>query len=159
MRITHSIYFCCVDRTLDLKNMYLEKAELKSRPFYCIHWRQYGGLCQLFPSGKVILHCSYDVAGQYMDTLKPYGTASAIQLRTQSAVHDLSGRINYYKLCETVPCVTYEPELFHACMLRKASIHFIVYHTGKVIMTGIKSQDDIDEYVWPTLLELEQCTC
>ncbi len=44
---------------------------------------------------------------------------------------------------------------FPAAMFRKETVHFTCFHTGSVLITGIKSELLLDDVVVPTLLELE----
>jgi TATA-box binding protein (TBP) (component of TFIID and TFIIIB) len=80
-----------------------------------------------------------------------------IRLSTRSAVHDLKGKVNYHKLCRELPNVSYEPEIFHAALLKSGSINFTIFQSGKVCITGIKTSEDEDDIVMPILLELELC--
>ena len=155
MKYTHQIHLGELQDSLDLVTLDLERAEIKKRPFYCIHWRQFECLCQLYPSGKVICHGSFQVMMQYLEILgKP---VKEVRLSTMSAVHDLGGKVDYYKLCRELPGVSWEPEIFHAALLKRDHINFTVYQSGKVCVTGIKTLDEEDEIVMPTLLELELC--
>lgn len=157
MKIVHQIYYgeiCRLER-LDLKTMSLTNSQLKVKPFHCIHWREFGGLCQLFPSGKLIFHCNHEVVQKYITALRKYGNVVQLRLGTQSAVHTLSGCVDYYKLCKQLPDVSYEAEYFHGALLKRGNINFTIFHTGKVCITGIKTEEDIDEIVLPTLLDIE----
>lgn len=52
---------------------------------------------------------------------------------------------------------TYDPELFPAVMLSRQGIHFTCHLRGTVLNTGIKKSKDLDEVVFPTILEIEMC--
>lgn len=155
MKLTHQIYYGEMDSTLDLKTMSLSNAQLKLKPFYCIHWREFGGLCQLFKSGKLIFHCSHEIVQQYIQVLHRYGNVLHLRLGTQSAIHTLSKRVDYYKLCKQLGDVRYEPEIFHAAILKREGISFTIFHSGKICICGFKTQEDMDEIILPTLLDLE----
>ena len=79
---------------------------------------------------------------------------SDLRVLTMSAVHTLSGRIRYPNLVMGMGA-TYEPEVFHAAMIRRGGVHFTVFATGKVVMTGIKDEQCIDNLVYPTLMEID----
>ena len=49
----------------------------------------------------------------------------------------------------------YEHELFPAVNFKIKGINFCCFHTGKVIITGIRRPSQIDGVVYPTLVELE----
>ncbi len=79
---------------------------------------------------------------------------NTIKLATMSASYKLCSKLNL----ETVIRIyngSYEPELFPAAMFRKGTVHFTCFHTGSVLITGIKSETILDDVVLPTLLELE----
>ena len=155
MKYTHEIYICELREPLDLTALCLDHSEIKRSPFYCMHWQQFGILCQLYPSGKILCHSSLQVLSQYLEMLaKP---VKEIRLSTRSAVHDLKGKVNYHKLCRELPNVSYEPEIFHAALLKCGSINFTIFQSGKVCITGIKTSEDEDDIVIPILLELELC--
>ena len=73
---------------------------------------------------------------------------------TMSAVHTLTGRIRYPELVLGMGAM-YEPEVFHAAMIHRGGVHFTIFTTGKVVMTGIKDQRCIDNLVYPTLMEMD----
>ena len=54
--------------------------------------------------------------------------------------------------------VVYEPELFPTLNFKRDVVNFCRYHTGKVVITGIKCISQIDNVVLPTLIELELYT-
>ena len=75
-----------------------------------------------------------------------------IQLTTMSAVYMFSTTVNYRKLMR-YPGMNYEPELFHAPMLKKDNMCFTIFQSGKVVVTGIR--EHLNATVNPTLMELE----
>ena len=79
---------------------------------------------------------------------------SEVRLVTASAVHKLSGRINVKSLSR-IPDFQYNPELFPAAMLRRQGIHFTCHLGGSVLITGIKHSTDLDNVVFPTMVEIE----
>ena len=48
----------------------------------------------------------------------------------------------------------YEPELFPAIMFNREGVHFTLHLSGSLIITGIKRQKDIDDIIYPVLVEL-----
>ena len=42
----------------------------------------------------------------------------------------------------------YKPEIFHAVRFIREGIHYTVYKSGKVIITGIKSEKYLDNREW-----------
>ena len=61
---------------------------------------------------------------------------------TQSAYHKLTDKVRYSTLVHELNCM-YEPEIFHAATKYIDKLHFIIYHTGSLIITGIRSESDI----------------
>lgn len=158
MHTTHEIFHCDLGTNLDL--FYLEKvladAKLSSSRFNMLNVRSRGGLLQLFASGKAICHGNF--MEQYIDSLEEVGVSmkpGEIKLSTRSLVHHLGTKVDYYQLAEEIPDVEWHPELFHAPMMRRDNICFTIFHTGNVVITGVKTEHDIEEIVWPTILELE----
>ena len=49
----------------------------------------------------------------------------------------------------------YEPEIFPALNFKIEGVNFCCFHTGKVVITGIKTTTQIHDAVYPTLIELE----
>ncbi len=108
--------------------------------------RKIKGTLLLFPNGKLILTgaTSFREAKQsirrfariiqrqgYHVTLKP------IKLLTSTVTNDLRRKINLGKLRNKIKGI-YEPEQFPALTFKYNDVTFIVHHTGKVIMTGVK---------------------
>ena len=77
-----------------------------------------------------------------------------IRMVTMSAVHTLNKDINMSKLAKDF-CAQYEPELFSAATFKREGIHFTLFATGKMIMTGIKQLNQIENIVLPCIIELE----
>lgn len=117
--------------------------------------------CLLFSTGRV--SCAgargVDNIRLYAKALRRMGYVLCdVRVLTRSAVHTLSGSVRYAELVQGMGAI-YEPELFHAAMLRRGNVHFTVFATGKVVMTGIKDMKCVDDVVFPTLMEMDiYCT-
>lgn len=165
MRITHEIYKTDLKCDLDLNVIAKESldAVYKQSPFKLLQWRhrEIGGCAFVYHSGKIICHGNEKQIRKYYRLIKRLGFPvkfDGAQVVTKSAVHTLSNPVNYISLCASLPNVSYEPELFNAPILKRGKISFTVYHTGKVIITGVKTDDDIEDIVMPTLLEIDICS-
>ena len=77
-----------------------------------------------------------------------------VKIITASASHTLSGELDLYRLTRD-RTLLYEPELFPAVNFKMKEINFCCFHTGKVVITGIRRPSQIDGLVYPTLIELE----
>ena len=104
---------------------------------------------------KMICHGNKKQMRKYARILFKMGypvSLNKVKIATHSAVYNLTNGVTYFKMMK-LPGATYEPEIYHA--LNTKRVHFTVYMTGKVVITGITSERVIDDIVNPTLLELE----
>jgi hypothetical protein len=73
-----------------------------------------------------------------------------LRLSTMTLVHDLKQTINLHKLCP--PYFSYEPELFPAAKLIHSGRENVnVFHSGKVVVTGMKDINKFQFYLLPLL--------
>ena len=123
--------------------------------------RRIGGNCLVFASGAIICNgkCQSFKEGiqrlrRYARLLQKSGHCNAltgVKVVTASASHRLETRFKP----ESIPFpYTYEPELFPAVMFRRERIHFTLHLSGAMLMTGIKRPEDLDDVVYPVILEL-----
>ena len=61
-----------------------------------------------------------------------------IPVVTKSAVATLSGKLNLPSLAKFLNG-SYEPELFHAALVKDGNVNFTCFKSGKIIMTGVKN--------------------
>ncbi len=71
-----------------------------------------------------------------------------------SATYKLDRKLNLETVVRTYNG-SYEPGIYPAALFIKETVHFTCFHTGSVLITGVKSELLLDEVVVPTLLELE----
>ena len=123
--------------------------------------RHIAGTCLFYKSGKVICNGNNSIASakrslrKYARLLQGYGNRvklDSIQIQTMSAVHDLAMPVDLKSLGSIGGA--YEPELFNACHLKKGRVHFTIFSTGKIIITGVKSQKLLQTIVYPTIFEI-----
>ena len=131
--------------------------------FHGLAWkhRRVDGGCLIFNNGKLVgngttswTEAKHSIR-RYVRLLQNMGypvQLKRIHLTTVSAVYTLASPVNYRKLLK-YPGMSYEPELFHAPMLKKDCINFIIFQSGKVVITGIK--ENLHAAVNPILMELE----
>ena len=94
---------------------------------------------------------------RYARQLQKYGCPvrlKDVKIITASASHTLSVALDLYRLARD-RTLLYEPELFPAVNLKREGINFCCFHTGKVVITGIRRPSQSDDVVYPTLIELE----
>ena len=107
----------------------------------------------IYSNGKLICHGKKLQMRQYARLLQNLGYPIRIQnvkLVTQSAVYQMKNRVEYTKIVK-IPGAVYEPEVFHAVCIKRHGVHFTVYRSGKVIITGLTKSNKIYRVVQPTL--------
>ncbi len=80
-------------------------------------------------------------------------TLTDIRISTISAFHKIDGELDLTKIVQRYGG-NYDPELFPAAIFVKEAVTFTCFHTGSVIMTGIKKNKQFYDVVVPTLIEL-----
>ena len=166
VRITNVVVKSTLHVTIDLEHLAESTRDIRYDPavFSGAIWqdRKIGGNCLVFRNGKVNCAGSKSIQQakkrlrQYARLIQKLGydvVHDKIDLVTMSGVHQLSSRLDFSQMCKDLGA-SYEPEIHNAAMLKRGKLHFNCFHTGKVVITGIKNVDAI----YPVLLELELCT-
>lgn len=169
-KITNVVLTAELGCNLDLKQVTNSANFIRYNPklFSGVIWshRKIQATCLLFRNGKMVCTGAKSISigrksvRQYGRMIQKLGydvSLKKIRVQTISAVHTLQASIKPESLVEYLGAV-YEPEIFSAARLRKEGIHYSCFHTGKVIITGIKSMNDLEEKVSETMLELECLT-
>ena len=122
-----------------------------------------GGHCNVYSTGKLTVNGKVQSIREakrrlrrYARCIQKYGwnvTLSEIKIVTISASFKTCGPLNLYNIIKHYSG-GYEPELFPAAMFTKDSIHFTCFHTGSVLMTGIKKENQLFDICIPILIEL-----
>lgn len=152
---------------IDLKLLTLRCGNITYNPqnFSAAIWRhkRIGGTCMVFDNGKIMVNGKVNSTKEAKQRLRRYARLiqklgwkiylKQIVISTISAFFKLDGPVDVLKL---VPYYNgaYESELFPAAMFVKDSIHFTCFHTGSVLMTGIKHEQQFYTTVIPVLLEI-----
>ena len=158
---THIVTYGDLGTRLNLKNI-LEKmrdVKYKERPFRVLLWchKRIRCTCMVYDSGKIICHGEKKDLRRYARILQKMGYAIRLKkiiVLTRSAKYVLRERPNLYKLTKMMGG-SYEPEIFQALEIKRGGICFLIYKSGKVIITGIANEQLLDDIVNPTLLEIE----
>ena len=166
VRIVNVVIQGDLHATVDLDFLTTHVTDMKYDPknFSGAVWKdkEIGGCCLLFKNGKLSCNGNRTVREaktrirQYAELIERQGFSTNIQnirIITMTGVYQVSARLDFNKLCKILGA-SYEPEIHNAAMLKREKVHYNCFHTGKVVITGIK---DIDA-IYPTLLELELCT-
>ena len=121
-----------------------------------------GGCCLLFANGKMIVNGFRSVskcrqgARRYARLLQNKlrgGYLHRVKIVTMTLLTNIKQRLCLEKMAVELNG-QYESELFNALTLRKGKIHFAVFRSGKIVVTGLKNLHDIDRVVQPALLEI-----
>jgi transcription initiation factor TFIID TATA-box-binding protein len=165
MRVTNVVCQARWSTAIDLTKLasQIESAKYDPGRFSGVIWKQrdIGGNCLVFANGKVIcagaksIEHGLNMLGEYthlLQTVVPEAVLKEFRMVTQSACHKLSGPVDFGMLCSLLGA-NYEPELFNAAMLRREGVHYSIFQSGSVVITGMKD----DELIYPVLLELELC--
>ena len=171
MFITNVVYSAHLSTSFDLRQLchQLNNARYQPQRFPGLLWhhRKIGGNCTIFSNG--IINCNGKALSlqegkqrlrRYARKLQKLGYCihlKDVKLITASACHTLSGPLDLICLASERN-VNYEPELFSCLNFKTEGINFGCFHTGKVIVTGVKSLEQIHDVVYPTLIELELYT-
>ena len=159
--ITHTVIYGDLGCPVDLRHIACNTRDVvyKTEPFDAITWhhKKIRCSCMLFRSGKMICHGNKQQMRKYARILFKMGYPVAlknVKVVTQSAVYTMKNAVRYSEMVK-LPGATYEPEIYHALNIKRNRVHFTVYKSGKVVITGIKTPGILEDVVNPTLLELE----
>ena len=135
----------------------------KTFPGLVWHHRVIGGNCLVFANG--IINCNGKASSfaegrmstWICQTASKYGCSVGlkdVKIIMASASQTFSGALDLYRLARD-RTLLYEPELFPAVNYKMKGINFCCFHTGKVVITGIRRPSQIHDVVYPALIELE----
>ena len=168
--ITNVVVQTDLQASIDLKRLANYTRDIRYDPskFSGAVWQHkyIGGNCLVFSNGKLSCNGNKSInearrrLRQYCRIIQRLGIPvqlHKIEIVTMSAVHQLSDRLDFHQMCATLGA-SYDTEFFNAAMMKKGRIHFNCFHTGKVVITGIRRMRDLDAVIYPALLELELCT-
>ena len=171
MYLTNVVCSAHLGCNLNLTELCYQLSNVRYDParFSGLMWqhRTIGGNCLAFSSG--IIQCQGKATSlregvqrlrRYARILQKKGLEVELQrvkVLTASACHVLSAPLDFNALIKE-RCVTCEPELFPTANFQVDGITFSCFHTGKIIITGIKKLSDTDQTIHPTLMELELYT-
>ena len=167
LQVTNVVVQTDLQASIDLHYLVNRVRDIRYDPglFSAAIWRhkKIGGSCLVFHNGKLNCNGNRNIQQakkrirQYARLIQKQGfpavTIKKIEVITMSAVYQLSSCLDLNKACEIVPGIRYDPEILNAAMLKRGNVHFNCFHTGKVVITGIKNIN----VIYPTLLELELC--
>ena len=165
LQITNVVVQTDLRASIDLKQLVNRVRDIRYDPglFSAAIWRhnKIGGSCLVFHNGKLNCNGNRNI-GQARKRIRQYArliqkqgfpavTIQKIDLITMSAVYQLSSNLDLNKACQLLPGARYDPEILNAFMVKRRNVHYNCFHTGKVVIMGIRNID----VVYPMLLELE----
>lgn len=168
MRLTNVVYQGEMNCVINLKQLTTQLVNVRYDPlkfpgFFFQH-RKIGGNCLIFSNGKINCNGACDSFDTGLKRLRSYAryiqqigydvVLTNVQPVTASAFHKLSSRLDLNSISPALN-FSYDPELFPAVMMRRNDIHFTCHLCGSVLITGIKRPKDLDEIVYPTIVEIE----
>jgi len=122
-----------------------------------------GGHCSVFSTGKLIVNGKVDSVAEAKRRLRRYArhiqrqgwrvTLSDLKVITMSASFKTAGPLDLMKVARYYGG-QYEPDVFPAAMFTKDAVHFTCFHTGSVLMTGLKRTRDVYDICMPILIEM-----
>ena len=168
--ITNVVACTSLHCDIDLKKLVLSQSNIVYNPrsFSSVMWRskKIGGLCMVFANGRMMVNGKVKTVKQCKKRVRQYARMlqksgwnvrlGTIRIATISASFKLETEINFPDIVNQYGGC-YEPERFPANMFTKDTVHFSVFGSGTVLMTGLKKESDVDRICMPILLEL--CFC
>jgi TATA-box binding protein (TBP) (component of TFIID and TFIIIB) len=171
MIITNVVCSANLSCSIDLRHLChcIANARYDPKRFPGLIWQHktIGGNCLVFSNG--VINCNGKAPSitegrqrlrQYARRIQRLGFTvrlKEIKLITISASHTLSTALNLQLLAKERH-VVYEPELFPSLNFKREGVHFCCFHSGKVVITGVINLSQIDDVVYPVLIELELYT-
>lgn len=165
MRLTNVVVQGKLDHTVDLQTLANALTNVRYDPLrfsgLLLHHRKIGGHCKVFASGAIQCNgkCTSFQEGIkrfrcYARLLQRKGFCNCLEdvnIITASACH----RFDEIVRLQNIPFYyTYNPEVFPAIMFKRGGIHFTLHFSGAFLITGIKCSKDINEVIYPVILEL-----
>jgi transcription initiation factor TFIID TATA-box-binding protein len=152
---------------IDLRLLTLSCTEIiyDPRRFAGAVWRhkKIGGTCMIFSNGKMMVNGKVKTIGEakfrvrrYARCLQKMGfnvTLTRIRISTISAFYTVEYGLDLRKITEHF-AGNYHPEIFPALIFVKGGVTFTCFHTGCVVMTGIKKNRHFYDVVIPVLIEM-----
>jgi TATA-box binding protein (TBP) (component of TFIID and TFIIIB) len=143
MKVTHILQKFKITSEFSLDQFMKEDVTditFKKSPFTLVEWRQHRGVALVYKAGAVVCH-GFNTEEYYSHLLALGYSLSPVKLITKSAVYKLKGTIKYSTLVRDFN-FQYFPDLFHGSTRYLDNLHFIIYHTGTVLVTGLRTEED-----------------
>ena len=124
--------------------------------------KKLGGSCLLFKSGQLVcagmpdLEQGRKIVRKYARLIQKVtgGDLQKIWINSMTGLAKIDGPLCMRTVAQQMNG-TYEPELFNACTFHRDKVHFKCFSSGKVVIAGIRSEKQLEDIVYPCLLELQ----
>ena len=166
VQVTNVVVQTDLQVSIDLRYLASKARDIRYDPalFSAAIWRhkKIGGSCLVFRNGKLNCNGNRSIPQartrirQYARLIQKQGyhvIMKKIDVITITAVYQCTSSLDFNKLCKFLGA-RYEPEICNYARLKRMKVQYNCFHTGKVVMTGIRNLN----VIYPTLLELELCT-
>ena len=171
MIITNVVYSANLLCTFNLRKLCYQLTNVRYEPkrFPGLIWQHphIGGNCLIFGNGNINCNGKARYFREGRERLRKYARClqrlgykmhvTRLKRLTVSAYHKLSSPLRLEQIAKEWS-LSYTPEIFPTLVFKKGVITFSCFHSGAVIITGIKQRHHIDDIIYPTLIELELYT-
>jgi transcription initiation factor TFIID TATA-box-binding protein len=168
VNIVQSVVFDCSFDLTDIVKKFNDKVDLPTN-FNAVNIRLKGkSFCQIYPNGKCIINGiksmqeSNELVSAYQSSLRDMGYSANIiksQVVNIIATYNHGKRISLFEIAYKHK-LWFEPEQFPAVRIRMEDLKITVniFHTGKCVILGAKSEEVLTESVsrLQKILESEQ---
>ena len=166
VQVTNVVVQTDLQISIDLGYLTSKTRDIRYDPalFSAAIWRhkKIGGSCLVFRNGKLNCNGNRSIPqakkrirqyARFIQKLGYHVIMKKIEVITISAVYQCTSRLDFSKLHKFLGA-SHEPEICNYALLKRKKVQYNCFHTGKVVMTGIRNIN----IIYPTLLELELCT-
>ena len=155
IRIVNCMRECRLDMPIDLEQVHKRLSDTKlyrGRPSMLVIPTSYGRNIQMFPSGviQIMGHVTHrislgmrDELLRHLRQLHPQLPTPPVTLRNLVVCAHVNKTVPLHLFTKSSSKTNYEPELFPAVLLRRFDpVHVALFHTGRCVITGLRSVDE-----------------
>ena len=160
IRVVNCMRECRLDMRIDIEQLHQRVPDSKlyrGRPSMLVIPTSYGRNLQLFPSGviQIMGHVSHRVSLGMRDELlrhlrhlHPHVPTPTLTLKNLVVCAHLNKTAPLHRFAKSSSDANYEPELCPALLLRRFHpVHVALFHTGRCVLTGLRSVDEARDIV------------
>lgn len=130
------------------------------------HHRKISKCCLIFSNGKMI--CTGQSYNEAKSNIKKYArllqkkgyvtqerVVVSIKKITMSMTYSFGKKVSLVTLSQEIGDALYSPDMYNGMIVKRSGVSIIVFTTGKVIITGVKSDKQVDRIILPLILDIE----